>query len=231
MTNKILIYKIIKEKLSGIIMELKGEVEELKVIALGKNAAADSFNSEINAMRGLYETNLECIKNILAEQSVLMKNFTESLYPVPKFVSLFPIKTQEELDSIESHTSTENETQMVATVFHVIKNGGFKSNLLSIFSENVIMDHNIDGKQGKTPLLRYTKLMNVFIQAAQKLGVTENECLLELRCAFKSAKNRHHKASCLKRKRSGPETEATTEAASEATTEAATEATTETTSD
>ncbi|XP_067635171.1 uncharacterized protein [Eurosta solidaginis] len=95
------------------------------------------------------------------------------MYLVPKFASMFPIKTQPELDVIESFICAENQNQMVGTVSQFIKSGGFKQNLRSILGEDIILQHNMDGKQGKTPILRYAKLMKLLFEAAHKLAIGE----------------------------------------------------------
>ncbi|XP_067613947.1 uncharacterized protein [Eurosta solidaginis] len=192
--------------LSDTISELSGQIKELKNTAVEKNHAIESLKSEINANKDTYNLNLESIKSILAEQTILIQTLSENMYPVPKFSSMFPIKTQPELDVLEAFICAENQNQMVGTVFQFIKSGGFKQNLLSILGEDIILQHNMDGKQGKTPILRYAKLMKVLF-AAHKLGIGEKECKDQLRQAMKAVKNRYHKASCLKRKH----TEATPE--------------------
>ncbi|XP_067628237.1 uncharacterized protein [Eurosta solidaginis] len=187
--------------LKGTILELKNEIDELKCIVLEKETAADNLRTEMKAMKDSFDTNMECIKNILTNQSVHIKKITENLYPGPKFSALFPIKTQDELDNIEMLINEENQIEMVETVYHIIRNGGFKLNMRSLLAENVIMAHNIDGKQGKIPLLSYTKLMNVLIQAAQKIGLCEKLGLKQLRVGLKSVKNQHHKVNSMKRRK------------------------------
>ncbi|XP_017465715.1 PREDICTED: uncharacterized protein LOC108358754 [Rhagoletis zephyria] len=165
-----------------------------------KNFMLENLNSEIAAMKDSNKNDMEVLKNVLSEQVVLLKKVAQDLFPSDKYSAIFPITIQHDLDDVEDSITAESHDQMISSVFNLIKSGGLKSNIRSIFAEKIVMNYNFEGRQRKKSLKAYPKLMDILFRASQKLGKDQKEFEADLKFGLKAVKNKYHKANTLRRK-------------------------------
>ncbi|XP_075147098.1 uncharacterized protein LOC142237868 [Haematobia irritans] len=121
-------------------------------------------------------------------------------FEAPRFAEFFPIKSDNELKSIDEMINDDNKSEFVSTLRRVIGAKGLQRGITNVFSNDIILNYNARGIQGKKRLLDFKKLIDVLFLASTADGCTEYEFIVALRNALKAAKNKHFKTNCLKNK-------------------------------
>ncbi|XP_017461629.1 PREDICTED: uncharacterized protein LOC108354965 [Rhagoletis zephyria] len=117
------------------------------------------------------------------------------------FVTMFPINSQEELESVEKTLSEDNKNEYIAVAKALLTPGSFKKNLNKILGVDVILDYNVDGKHNKKRIQDYPKIMDVLFQATTKEGWNYKYFLDDLRNGFKCARKKHSKYNWSQRRK------------------------------
>ncbi|XP_067619048.1 uncharacterized protein [Eurosta solidaginis] len=130
----------------------------------------------------------------VAKQQEKIEQARRSPDPVHRAqLDIFPIKTQDDLESAEINIKEDNRREYIALAKALLMPGSFKKNLHKILGIDIIVDYNVDGRHNKKRILDYPNLLDVLYQATTKEGWNYKYFLDDLRLGFKCAKNKQFK--------------------------------------
>ncbi|XP_037818186.1 uncharacterized protein LOC119608032 isoform X2 [Lucilia sericata] len=195
-------------------VELKNMIQQqneqnTKILELLQQQNTISINifGGITELKDIIINQNNVLSEVLSKQIVALNSSFKSHFEEPKFTTIFPLSSDDELNNFEKMINSENKSEIVSSVKRVLGTKGLQKGISNIFSKDIIINYNVRGIQGKKRLLDFKKVINILFLATSSEGGTEIEFYGELRKAFKAAKNKHFKFECLKRKKLDNETD------------------------
>ncbi|XP_034102670.1 uncharacterized protein LOC117567050 isoform X3 [Drosophila albomicans] len=83
---------------------------------------------------------------------------------IPVF-TMFPIKSAEDMTKIDMGINSQNKNQYTSIITCLLQPDGVEKQLRNVLSDDFVMEHNVDGLQGKLSIKSYKNIYDVLIEA------------------------------------------------------------------
>ncbi|XP_061387522.1 uncharacterized protein LOC133338795 isoform X3 [Musca vetustissima] len=136
------------------------------------------------------------IVEMLAEHKLQLQTLNKSQKNVTSLSSKFPLKSEEDLQKVESEICDSNEEKYISAVKYLIDGSAIK-NLERIFSREICVMYNTDGICGKKCLKNFKRIYKIVIAAISDYSPNSEK---EFRAALQVVKKRHFRVVCSQNK-------------------------------
>ncbi|XP_067628599.1 uncharacterized protein [Eurosta solidaginis] len=154
-----------------------------------------TFQKENATLRGQVN---DLVKEFAEQKVIIDRLMNKDAAEVPLRRN-FPIETEEDLANLNKSINNFNREYYIKTMNIILQPEGILKSMKCILADQLIMDFNVEGLQGKKSLKQYENFYRALLRAipiSETSGPAENL----LRDAIKLQKNRVCKNACRKRK-------------------------------
>ncbi|XP_017479628.1 PREDICTED: uncharacterized protein LOC108369140 [Rhagoletis zephyria] len=137
---------------------------------------------------------LKIVMETLADQSVYLKRLLREKEEKLSLQSNFPIKLEDDLQRINQEVS-KNMNQYVFVMKMLLKSGIQKS-LKNIIADELVLEYNVDGVQGKKSLKNHANFYNALLAS---IPISEGPPEEQLRKSLSLQKKRIFKNVCIQK--------------------------------
>ncbi|XP_067628602.1 uncharacterized protein [Eurosta solidaginis] len=155
----------------------------------------ETFQKENATLRGQVN---DLVKEFAEQKVIIDRLMNKDAAEVPLRRN-FPIETEEDLANLNKSINNFNREYYIKTMNIILQPEGILKSMKCILADQLIMDFNVEGLQGKKSLKQYENFYRALLRAipiSETSGPAENL----LRDAIKLQKNRVCKNACRKRK-------------------------------
>ncbi|XP_067630063.1 uncharacterized protein [Eurosta solidaginis] len=123
-------------------------IEKQHKIITEMMAEQKSLKENLSKLQATTENQNKVIVEMMADQKVQLQGFNKSRQIETKITTIFPLKTEEDIQKMEADINQANEEKYVSAVKYLLDGSTIK-NLERIFSRELCMAYNTDGNFGK----------------------------------------------------------------------------------
>ncbi|XP_036338795.1 uncharacterized protein LOC118748454 [Rhagoletis pomonella] len=156
-------------------------VEGLKTLQETVENLKKEFNSTVSIQN-------DAVMSALAQQKIILEKLVRQDNVLTSVKQYFPIKTTEDLNTIESKIFPEN-THLFITTMRTVLNHSVMKNLRYLLTTEIIMTYNIDGTHGKKGLKEFSKFYSALLESITSITSCD-EPEVQLRKAMQLHKKR-----------------------------------------
>ncbi|KAL7742356.1 hypothetical protein ACLKA6_018992 [Drosophila palustris] len=171
------------------------EVEELKT-------TVECIRTELSVLADAVSTQTAYIKRLLKRNS---KGSAKAKNPQTETAdatetSIFPLQSENDLIRIDRKITPENQEKYINKIKNLLALGVLSTSIKKIMTEELILEHNMDGSCNKKSLQDYDTFFSVLLDAIQLMDSTK-PARKQLQKALYCVKNNFNKNKSNKRKR------------------------------
>ncbi|XP_061387459.1 uncharacterized protein LOC133338795 isoform X2 [Musca vetustissima] len=166
---------------------------ELKEMMAGMMTEQKKLQEQLSKLQ---KQQNKIIVEMLAEHKLQLQTLNKSQKNVTSLSSKFPLKSEEDLQKVESEICDSNEEKYISAVKYLIDGSAIK-NLERIFSREICVMYNTDGICGKKCLKNFKRIYKIVIAAISDYSPNSEK---EFRAALQVVKKRHFRVVCSQNK-------------------------------
>uniref|UniRef100_A0A1I8PNA4 DUF4806 domain-containing protein n=1 Tax=Stomoxys calcitrans TaxID=35570 RepID=A0A1I8PNA4_STOCA len=179
-------------------MYIQIKIKNLRIEVRNLN---DRISKQNQLLRRMQENSINQ-NNVIVELLSEIKAIVKSQIPQKlEYLDVFPISSQDELESIEEDINENTIEAMVAAINHIKGKADLSKCIRHIIDLPLLLEYNVYGLQAKKRLLNYPKFMKVLYQAVGTDCGNKAEFYKHFSKCIRLVKNVHYKNESARRSR------------------------------
>ncbi|XP_017479562.1 PREDICTED: uncharacterized protein LOC108369083 isoform X1 [Rhagoletis zephyria] len=147
----------------------KPECEDCKSFHKKLTTLQESVESLKHELKSCMTSQNVAVMSALAEQKVITQKLVRQDSLVVSMKSFFPLNSTEDLTNINHKVIPETRSIMISTIRSMLQYS-ISKNLKNVFTNDIIMNYNVDGTHGKKSLKEFKNLYQVLIESITSLS-------------------------------------------------------------